>query len=251
MTQSHGAGLHAGFRPPVETVNLAGRSPVILLCEHASAYIPAQYGRLGMSEAEAQSHISWDIGAEQVTRHLARILDAPAFLATHSRLMIDLNRPPDVASSIAARSEATDITGNLDLPEAERTARLRGLFEPYHDAVAEYIDQRTARDTAPLRILSVHSFTRIYLGETRPWDIGVLYDRAKAWGEHLLASLSAAGDLCVGANVPYSIGPEWDYAVPVHGDARGIDAMLIEICNDLIADDDGSLAIAERLAPLV
>ncbi len=85
--------LGQDWPPAVEMVNAAGRSPIVLLCEHASCHIPADYGRLGLPEAEVKRHIGWDIGAADVARGLSARLDAPLFLGTYSRLLIDLNRP--------------------------------------------------------------------------------------------------------------------------------------------------------------
>jgi predicted N-formylglutamate amidohydrolase len=95
--------------PAIETVNLGGRSPIVLICPHASNYIPPEYNGLGLPAAELERHIAWDSGAAGITRELARILDAPAFLGTYSRLLIDLNRPPQMPTSIVERSEANDI----------------------------------------------------------------------------------------------------------------------------------------------
>ena len=53
----------------------------------------------------------------------------------------------------------------------------------------------------------------------------------------------------VGDNEPYRIEPEHDYTVPIHGDARGLPAALIEVRQDLLADEAGIAAWADRLAP--
>src|SRR5262245_12393517 len=94
------AGAQRPWPEPVETLHIDGRSPIVLLCEHASSYIPPEYDGLGLGAADLERHIAWDIGAAEVTRHLSAMLDAAAFLGTYSRLMIDLNRPPGVRSSI-------------------------------------------------------------------------------------------------------------------------------------------------------
>ena len=93
--------------PPVVLVNAAGRSPFVLLCEHASRLLPPGYGRLGLARSELDRHIAWDIGAAEVATRLACLLDAPLFLAGYSRLVIDLNRPPGSETSIPEASEAT------------------------------------------------------------------------------------------------------------------------------------------------
>ena len=76
----------------VEFCNADGRSPVLLLCDHAGRRVPGGRERLGISEAALARHIGWDIGAADLTRTLARLLDAPALLNHVSRLVIDPNR---------------------------------------------------------------------------------------------------------------------------------------------------------------
>src|SRR5690606_24040260 len=102
----------------VEALNESGDSPFVLVCEHASNYIPAEYHKLGLEERQLLRHIAWDIGAANLTRALSKRLDAAAFLGRYSRLLIDLNRPLHVADSIPQRSEATDIPGNRSLDAA-------------------------------------------------------------------------------------------------------------------------------------
>jgi len=55
----------------------------------------------------------------------------------------------------------------------------------------------------------------------------------------------------VGDNEPYRIDPDYDYTVPVHGDARGCDAVLLEVRQDLLGDDAGCEAWARRLAAVM
>lgn len=50
--------------------------PVILVCEHASAHIPAPLERLGLDARAAEEHIAWDIGALALAQHLSQTLDA-------------------------------------------------------------------------------------------------------------------------------------------------------------------------------
>ena len=62
---------------PVEILNEGGRSAIVLLCEHASRFIPRSMRGLGLGEADLARHIAWDIGAGAVTRALSALLDAP------------------------------------------------------------------------------------------------------------------------------------------------------------------------------
>jgi predicted N-formylglutamate amidohydrolase len=49
-------------------------------------------------------------------------------------------------------------------------------------------------------------------------------------------------------NRPYQIEDDGDYTVPVHGEARGLDAVLIEIRQDLIATEAAAGQLGDRLA---
>ena len=52
----------------------------------------------------------------------------------------------------------------------------------------------------------------------------------------------------VGDNEPYAVSDDTDYTIPVHGEARGLMNSGIEIRQDLIADQAGQQAWADRLA---
>lgn len=222
----------------VETLNESGRSPFVLICEHASNYVPPEYNKLGLSDQELARHIAWDIGAANVTRALSKRMDASAFLGGYSRLLIDLNRPLHVADSIPLRSEATDIPGNLSLDAAEKERRQQLIFRPFQDQLRAHLEKRTADGRRNI-LVAVHSFTPVYLGQQRSWHAGVLFDKSDRLGQALIAQLSSDPLLNVGANVPYGVSADADYALVVHGDQLGNPAVLIEIRNDLIADPDG------------
>ncbi|MFT4076889.1 MAG: N-formylglutamate amidohydrolase [Asticcacaulis sp.] len=218
-------------------------SDIVLLCEHASNHIPARYDGLGLSQDDLCRHIAWDLGAAALTRRLSDALDAPAYLGTYSRLLIDLNRPIDAVSSIVDFSEDTPVPGNLVIDSAERAHRIDRIFQPFHMAISALLDKRQ-RQCKPVRLVSIHSFTPVYLGVVRPWEAGVLFGSAERFGSQLLSQLALSGRI-VGANVPYRTSREEDFAVPVHGDDRGIPAVLLEVRNDLINDSANVGQISE------
>jgi predicted N-formylglutamate amidohydrolase len=231
----------------VEVLNEHGRRDIVLLCEHASNHMPAEYRQLGLDASHLRRHIAWDIGAAEVTRLLSARLDAPAFLSGYSRLLIDLNRPLGTLGSIPMLSEDTDIPGNVGIDTAERTRRAEIMFSPFHERVAAHLDRRIA-EGRPTRIVTIHSFTPVFLGVTRPWHAGVLHDHAADLAEAILSGLRTDTALNVAANVPYVISRDADYAVPVHGDDRGIPAVLVEIRQDLLSTRSGIEEWADRLA---
>ncbi len=241
----NGAGPDAP--PAVAEVNAAGGARIVLTCEHASNHMPAHYGRLGLPPAELERHIAWDIGAADLARALSRRLDAPLFLSGYSRLLIDCNRPLASPTSIVARSEDTDIPGNAGLIAEERARRATLYFAPYHGRITECLDHRAAAGI-PTVLVGIHSFTPVFRGVARPWRAGVLYRRATTFGRALIGALGRETGFEIGDNEPYRVTLETDYTVPVHGDGRGIPAVLIEVRQDLLADPAGVEAWADRLA---
>ncbi len=233
--------------PAITIVNPSGASPVVLLCEHASNYIPPRYRSLGLSAADLQRHIAWDIGAAEVARHLSRRLDAVLALSGYSRLLIDCNRPLAAASSIPPRSEDTDIPGNLGLTDGERAERDRLFFKPFREGVAALLDARLAAGQRTV-LIGMHSFTPVFLGVARPWQVGVLYNRSTELAATLLSALREDAALTVGDNEPYRVTQTGDYTVPWQGEARDIPTALFEVRQDLIGDAAGAAAWGERLA---
>ena len=235
--------------PPACTVeNEAGASVFLLTADHAGRVIPKVLGDLGLPAAELDRHIAWDIGIAGVTRRLAAALDATAVLQTYSRLVIDCNRKPEVASAFPEVSETTPIPGNVGLSDAEKLARRRAIFDPYHAEIDRLIEARRGRQTI---YVAMHSFTPTYLEVARGMEVALLYNRTPALSRHLAALLRAEGDVVVAENDPYSVGDESDYGVPVHAERRGLDYLEIEIRQDLIAEEAGQSAWAARLARLL
>lgn len=221
--------------PPLEVVNAQGSSDFFLICEHAGNRIPESLGDMGLSEEDRQRHIAWDIGARAVALELSKMLDAPLYMQRYSRLVCDCNRRPDVPSFAPEKSEATIVPANQNLSEADREARAKEIFWPFHNAVTEALDARDAAGRAT-RLVTVHSFTPVFHGEKRPWEIGVLFNRDRDFAPHIYEWLTTNTDRVIGSNEPYAVGDDSDYAIPVHGEKRGIPCVEFEVRNDLIAD---------------
>src|SRR5689334_7243912 len=136
--------LSASDPDPVRVLRADGGSDFFLTADHSGRAVPHSLGDLGVSAGEWERHIAWDIGIAAVTERLSASLDAPAVLQTYSRLVIDCNRRPDWESSIPTISEHTEIPGNRGLSQADREARHREIFDPYHRRIAELLDRRQA-----------------------------------------------------------------------------------------------------------
>jgi predicted N-formylglutamate amidohydrolase len=244
----HAATLLGPSDPAPFTVHPArGRSPFVLIADHAGQQVPAALADLGLPQAELDRHIGWDIGIAGVTRALAGLLGAWAIEQTYSRLVIDCNRPPGAPGRFAPVSDHTVVPGNQRLDAAAQEARVREIFDPYHQRISAELDARSVAGTRTI-LIAMHSFTPAMQGVARPWHAGVLYQRDARFAHALLHALQAEGDLVVGDNQPYAVSDATDYAIPVHAEARGLAHVELEIRQDLIADSAGQLAWAQRLA---
>ena len=238
--------LGADEAAPAEVLRPEGKSRFLLTADHAGRAIPRALGDLGVSAAEMERHIAWDIGIAGVTRRLSAALDAPAVLQTYSRLVIDCNRQPGVASACPQVSEATEIPGNKGLDAPAKAARRAAIFEPYHAAIEALIGARPG-----CIYVAMHSFTPVYMAQARPMHVAVLYNRNPRLSLALAALLRAEAGLVVGENAPYRLTDESDYGVPVHAETRGLDYLELEIRQDLIQTDVGQAEWAARLARLL
>jgi predicted N-formylglutamate amidohydrolase len=219
---------------------------VILLCDHARNTLPPEYGVLGLPPGEFKRHIAYDIGAESVTRGLAARLGAIALLTGYSRLLIDPNRGLDDPTLIMQLSDGAIIPGNRDIDPAERQRRIDRYYLPYHTAITREIDALIAARIRPI-LVSIHSFTPAWKGTPRPWHAGILWDRDGRLPHLLLDGLRADSRLTVGDNEPYHGALEGD-TLNAHGTMRGLAHALIEIRQDLIADQSGVDEWVDRLA---
>lgn len=227
----------------------SGTSAVFLTCDHASPAIPRRLGDLGLPVAERLRHIGWDIGVLAMARRLSALLDATLVHTGFSRLVIDCNRDPSNPGSIPVTSDGTAIPANATLTDAERTARRAALFDPYHRAIGAAIDARVAAGR-PTVLVALHSFTPQLVSRpvSRPWHCGTGDLACRTTGALLRAALIREPGLVVGDNQPYAVSRDSDYGVLVHGEDRGLPAVLLEIRQDQLADADGVEAWAQRLA---
>jgi predicted N-formylglutamate amidohydrolase len=231
---------------PVEV--LAGKpdAPALFLCDHASNAVPKPYGSLGLPPEQFARHIAWDIGAADVTRALASAFEAPAVLSCFSRLLIDPNRGADDPTLVMRISDGALIPNNAHIDDKEIARRTDLYWRPYREAVAAQLDRMTVRGTPPA-IVSIHSFTPIWRGAPRPWQIGLLWDGDARLAQALLSEFEAQPDLTIGDNEPYDGALEGDTLYDL-GTLRGIPHILIEVRQDLIATPAGAQAWASRIA---
>ncbi len=220
----------------------------LVTVDHATNRVPewVNGGALGICSADMGRHIAYDVGALGLARHLAERLEAPMIASDFSRLVIDPNRGEDDPTLLMQLYDGTIIPANRGLAPAAVAERLNRLYRPYHRALAQLAAQRPDR-----AICAIHSFTPCLRGRCpRPWQVGVLYSHLdERLARPLIAALAAEG-LCVGDNEPYSGHLAGD-SIDRHALQPGRPNVLIELRNDLIAQEDGQIAWADRLAPVL
>lgn len=233
----------------VAVENAEGAGICLFVCEHASRRMPERAGNLGLDSDALVSHIAWDPGALEVAKRLSVMLDGTLVHQRFSRLVYDCNRPPESPAAMPEKSEIYDIPGNHGLTVAERYARTAALYVPFHDRVCAVLAARKASGR-PSVIVTVHSFTPVYLGEQRAVEIGILHDDDSRLADAMLAA-AEGGSYRVERNEPY--GPEdgVTHSLQLHGLPDGHLNVMIEVRNDLIRDEVGQGVVADYLAGLI
>jgi predicted N-formylglutamate amidohydrolase len=227
--------------------NPKGAGPFVILCDHASNRIPADYASFGFAENMLATHSAWDPGALAVSHLLSARLDAPLFWPDISRLVIDCNRSAESSTLIVAETERGPVAANRAVTAKERERRLNRIHAPYHAAIDACLARR-ATAGLPTALIAIHSFTPVYFGKARPWEIGVVFGEDRLLADHLIRELRTDAALTVGVNEPYAPADEVYYSVERHARPLGLPAAMIEIRNDEIRTDAGQRRWADRLA---
>ena len=220
--------------------------PIVLVCEHASNFLPPNFNGLGLSEQQLQSHIAWDPGALATAKLMAHNLDAALVASQVSRLMYDCNRPPHSSTAIPLSSEQQLIPGNTSLTPAAKEQRVETYYRPFEVALTQCIDSVVA----PL-IVTIHSFTPIYLGQTRTVEIGVLYDTDQRFADAFLRQAEKYPRFNIQRNQPYAPTDGVTHTLKHHALSRGLLNMMLEIRNDLISTPEQQHTMAEYLTHLI
>ncbi len=235
-------GSHDVWKPPRpkddETAVLAARaaellnpqsaSRLLLVCEHAGVEVPAPWRSLGLDACLFSSHFGGDIGADALVRAMARDFQLPVALARYSRLFLDYNRMPDDWCCIRPDIGGIPIPGNLDIDADERSMREAIARRPLEELIERGVASRRA-------MISIHTFTPVFDGIRRPWDIGVLWrdDERFAYLARRALERTAAGAR-IGDNQPYDLRGVETFTLQRHAFSRQLPAIALEIRNDLL-----------------
>jgi len=148
-------------------------------------------------------------------------------------LWIDLNRRVDDPTLIRRRAGGVELRWNRAVTVEEYERRVLSIHAPYHEAVDRLIIRRITRGIRPL-LFAIHTFTDVFDGRPRPFDVGVLYERDRALAHRLGRRFKQAG-LVVRYNQPYSGMAGMMYSVDRHGKHHGLPCLELEV-NQLLFD---------------
>lgn len=226
-----------------------GSNDVLVLVDHASNAVPLEMADLGLPRFELERHIGYDVGALEAGRAMAAALGATLIHTTVSRLVIDPNRGEDDPTLVMRLADGAIVPGNARIDDADVRRRIARWYLPYHRAIASFLDAAHAAGDVPA-IVAMHSFTPRWKGMPRPWHIGILWDKDPRLAQALIDALTRDPDLAVGDNEPYDGALRGD-TLYRHGTVRGLPHALVEVRQDLMADDASARAWGARLAGLL
>ena len=130
-------------------------SNFLIICDHASKFIPTEYKNLGLDESVLDTHIAYDIGAKEVAIRASNLLQCPLVMSDFSRLLIDPNRGVDDPTLIMKISDGSIIQGNKKISYLsdceDKVNRIRSFYDVYYYKILELIKKSIAgiKDSPP------------------------------------------------------------------------------------------------------
>ncbi len=243
-------GLLAADEPgPFRVINPLSELPILLVCDHASCRFPKALGDMGLDPFARRCHLAVDIGAGDLTVQVAERLAVTAVVHNYSRLVVDCNRQLMDPSAFLEYGDGILVTGNRNLHREEKECRANALYWPYHRAIDEQVKRLTACGAPPL-FVAIHSFTPVLNGESRGWQIGVLWDKDERTKQLFIDGFRAAG-YYVGDNEPYSGKAPQDFTIDSHAEGADLPHVGLEIRQDLLGNPDGVRQIAGILEKII
>jgi len=238
-----------------ELINPNGKAPIVLICEHASNFIPSFLHDLGLSSEGMSSHAAWDIGAYEMACKISELLDAPLIASKVSRLVYDCNRAPESGVGIPSKSEIIEVPGNINLSESEKNDRINFVYKPFHELISKTIynpDRLVLSEQhASPTIITVHSFTPVYFGEERSVELGILHDKDDRLAKLMMQEAIGRTQLKTEFNSPYDVSDNVMHTINKHARKQGFMNVMIEVKNDLLANSSDINKIATDLSIVI
>lgn len=242
-----------------------GASPLVVSMPHVGTFVPHDIGSALSDCAARRPDTDW---------HLPRLyafveaLDATLIVATHSRYVVDLNRPPDGANLYPGRdtprlcpvdtfAREPLYRGAVEPGKAEIARRVREVWQPYHRRLREELERvRAAHGVAML--WDAHSIApqvpRLFEGRLAHFNLGTGSGSAcdPALAAALLAQLREQRDYESVLDGRFTGG----YITRTYGrPAAGVHAVQLEMTTDCYMDPESPYPyradLAARVQPIL
>ncbi len=232
-----------------------GRTPLLVSMPHAGTHVPDWLAPRLASAAKPLPDTDW---------HLERLYDfldalgASVLVATHSRYVVDLNRPPDDANLYPGQ----DTTGIVPLDtfyreplylsgfapsQDEVRSRIEQYWQPYHAKLGQELE-RLKRAHGYALLWDAHSILselpRFFPGKLPDLNLGTAEGRscAPGLGEALLKSVEGHSAVLNGRF-------KGGYITRQYGDpANGVHAVQLELSEATYMDERPPYAFRDELA---
>ncbi|MFN0303924.1 MAG: N-formylglutamate deformylase [Burkholderiales bacterium] len=235
----------------------SGSSPLVVSMPHIGTYIPPDMAPRMTPGALRLPDTDWHL--DRLYDFLAG-LDPTVLMATHSRFVIDLNRPPDNESLYPGQDTTALVpidcgdrspvyTGAIP-DQAESSRRLATYWEPYHQRLESALQETKARHGYAL-LWDAHSIRselpRFFDGPLPDLNLGTVDGRScgPELGEHLLWIARSASTFSSVLNGRYKGG----YITRHFGrPSANIHAVQLELSWATYMDEDYPFAFRDDLA---
>jgi N-formylglutamate deformylase len=235
-----------------------GDSPLIISCPHDGSFIPAPIKARMLERAQCAPDTDWHIS--RLYAFAREAFAASMLVPSHSRYVVDLNRPPDGIALYPGKREtglvptirfdAEPVYRDGQEPDAEEIrARVETYWRPYHDALAAEIARVHARHGRVV-LWEAHSIRSVvpmfFEGRLPDLNVGTADGAAAsaATTARLRGVLESQRELSFVVNGRFKGG----YITRHYADpARGIEAIQLEMAQCAYMDED-SFAWREDLA---
>lgn len=227
-----------------------GSLPVIISFPHSGVFVPQDIAARLTSAGRSLPDTDWFV--PELYRSCLQHLDVSTLIATHSRYVVDLNRPADGAPLYPGRIESAvcpteTFEGAMlynpgqELDAAEVPGRIEHFWRPYHAALAAECDRILTRHGRCL-VWDAHSIRsrspRLFDGSLPDLNLGSFSGRSAHPGSiaRITALLSAQGQFSCVVDGRFKGG----YITRHFGQpAHGVEALQLEIAQCAYMSEEG------------
>jgi N-formylglutamate deformylase len=232
-----------------------GTAPLLVSMPHTGTHVPEWLAPRLTRAAKGLPDTDWHL--EQLYNFVDD-LGASVIVATHSRYVVDVNRPPDNANLYPGQ----DTTGvvpvdtfdkaplylrGFEPSEAEVRSRIEQYWKPYHAKLAQEL-KRIKGEHGRALLWDAHSILsvvpRFFEGKLSDFNLGTADGKScgKGLGEALLAKISGYSKVLNGRF-------KGGYITRTYGDpSNGIHAVQLELSEAVYTEEQPPFRFREHLA---